>query len=80
MSIITRSFPLVCAIHIIKKGLSLLFTFDLRARDRCVDLDDKLDPDSTVTRGFFFFLSFFSALNFLFFFFFHGHKHERAVV
>lgn len=60
-----------------KKGLSLLFTFDLRACDRCVDLDVKLDPDSTVTRGVFF--SFFSALNFLFFFF-HGHKHERAVV
>lgn len=70
MRAITWSFPLVCAIRNIKKrGLSLLFTSDLRARDRCVDLDVKLDPDSTVTRGF---LSppppYFSALNFLLFF------------
>lgn len=68
MSIISWSFPLVCEIHIIKKkkGLGLLFTFDLRACDRCVDLDVELDPDSTVRR-FFFSSSFFSALNFLFF-------------
>lgn len=69
MNSITRRFSLLCAEFTIWKGSASLFTFDLRARDRCVDLDVKLDPDWTVTRCFFFSSSF-PALNFLLLFFY----------